>query len=129
MQIVKAKTLREEQGLPDALLHHSDHGVACSMSRSGNVWNNAAMENFFSPLKTQRTARRIYRTTNEWQISSSGIGRPLRPIDFDVEKVTGATGCRLLMRKLWSDEQGRRPWSHRSVPTHSRCTSSTPLSG
>ena len=52
------------RGKPDALLHHSDrgsqytseqfqrlmadHGVVCSMSRSGNVWDNAAMESFFS---------------------------------------------------------------------------------
>ncbi len=28
----------------------------CSMSRSGNVWDNAAMESFFSSLKTERTA-------------------------------------------------------------------------
>ena len=26
------------------------------MSRSGNVWDNAAMESFFSSLKTERTA-------------------------------------------------------------------------
>jgi putative transposase len=48
------------RGKPEALLHHSDqgsqysseqfqrlmadHGVTCSMSRSGNVWDNAAME-------------------------------------------------------------------------------------
>jgi len=30
----------------------ADHGVVCSMSRSGNVWDNAAMESFFSSLKT-----------------------------------------------------------------------------
>jgi hypothetical protein len=52
------------RGKPDALLHHSDrgsqytseqfqrlmadHGVVCSMSRSGNVWDNAAVEVFFS---------------------------------------------------------------------------------
>jgi len=66
------------RGKPDALLHHSDrgsqytseqfqrlmadHGVTCSMSRSGNVWDNAAMESFFSSLKTERTARKTYRT-------------------------------------------------------------------
>lgn len=33
----------------------------CSMSRSGNVWDNAAMESFFSSLKTERTARKVYR--------------------------------------------------------------------
>jgi len=68
-------------GKPDALLHHSDqgsqytseqfqrlmvdHGVACSMSRSGNVWDNAAMESFFSSLKTERTARKVYRTRDQ----------------------------------------------------------------
>jgi putative transposase len=40
----------------------ADHSVACSMSRSGNCWNNAAMESFFSSLKTERTARKTYRT-------------------------------------------------------------------
>ena len=28
-----------------------DQGLACSMSRSGNCWDNAAMEKFFSSLK------------------------------------------------------------------------------
>ena len=69
------------RGKPHALLHHSDqgsqytsepfqrlmaeHGIVCSMSRSGNVWDNAAMESFFSSLKTERTARRTYRTRDE----------------------------------------------------------------
>jgi putative transposase len=69
------------RGKPDALLHHSDRGsqytsepfqklmadqgVACSMSRAGNVWDNAAMESFFSSLKTERTARKTYRTRDE----------------------------------------------------------------
>jgi putative transposase len=69
------------RGKPNALLHHSDrgsqytseqfqrlmadHGVTCSMSRSGNCWDNAAMESFFSSLKTERTARKTYRTRDE----------------------------------------------------------------
>jgi putative transposase len=69
------------RGKPDALLHHSDrgsqytseqfqrlladHGITCSMSRSGNCWDNAAMESFFSSLKTERTARKTYRTRDE----------------------------------------------------------------
>jgi putative transposase len=69
------------RGKPDALLHHSDrgsqytseqflrlmadHGVICSMSRSGNVWDNAAMESFFSSLKTERTGRKLYRTRDD----------------------------------------------------------------
>lgn len=32
------------------------------MSRSGDVWDNAAVESFFSTLKIERTNRRIYRT-------------------------------------------------------------------
>ena len=32
--------------------------MICSMSRPGNVWNDAAMESFFSSLKTERTARK-----------------------------------------------------------------------
>jgi putative transposase len=63
------------------LLHHSDqgsqyssdqfqqllaeHGVVCSMSRSGNCWDNAAMESFFSTMKTERTSRKVYRTRNK----------------------------------------------------------------
>ena len=66
------------RGKPVDLLHHSDrgsqytseqfqslmagNGVDCSMSRSGNVWDNAAMESFFSSLKTERTAQKTYRT-------------------------------------------------------------------
>ncbi len=43
----------------------ADHGAVCSMSRSGNGWDNAAMESFFSSLKTERTARKTYRTRDE----------------------------------------------------------------
>ena len=69
------------RGRPQTLLHHSDqgsqytsepfqrlmadHGIACSMSRSGNVWDNAAMESFFSSLKIERIRRRIYRTRDD----------------------------------------------------------------
>ncbi len=65
------------RGKPRALLHHSDqgsqyaseqfqrlmagHGITCSMSRSGSVWDNAAMESSFSSLKTERVARKAYR--------------------------------------------------------------------
>jgi putative transposase len=69
------------RGRPKELLHHSDrgsqytsaqcqrlmaeHDVVCSLSRSGNVWDNAAMESFFSSLKTERTARKVYRTRDQ----------------------------------------------------------------
>src|SRR5712691_2852524 len=69
------------RGKPNELLHHSDQGsqytseqfqrlmadsgIVCSMSRSGNVWDNAAMESFFSSLKTERTARKVYRSRDD----------------------------------------------------------------
>ena len=40
----------------------ADNGVGCSMSRSGDVWDNAAMESFFSSLKTERIGGKVYRT-------------------------------------------------------------------
>src|SRR6185437_6620120 len=43
----------------------ADNGVACLMSRSGNVWDNAAMESFFSSLKTERIGRKVYRSRDE----------------------------------------------------------------
>ena len=68
------------RGAVEALLHHSDRGsqytsepfqrllrdlgVTCSMSRSGNVWDNAVMESFFSTLKTERTNGKHYPTRN-----------------------------------------------------------------
>jgi putative transposase len=43
----------------------ADNGITCSMSRAGNVRYNSAMESFFSSLKTERTARKVYRTRDE----------------------------------------------------------------
>ncbi len=102
------------RGKPDALLHHSDqgsqytseqfqrlmanNGVTCSMSRSGNVWDNAAMESFFSSLKTERVGKKIYRTRAQARADvfdyiecfynpnrrHSTLGY-LSPIDFELE--------------------------------------------
>ena len=102
------------RGKPDALLHHSDqgsqytseqfqrlmadNGVTCSMSRSGNVWDNAAMESFFSSLKTERVGQKIYRTRAQAKADvfdyiecfynpnrrHSTLGY-LSPIDFELE--------------------------------------------
>ena len=43
----------------------ADHSVVCSMSGSGNVWDDAAMESFFSSLKTERAGRKTYWTRDE----------------------------------------------------------------
>lgn len=75
-----------------------DNGVTCSMSRSGNVWDNAAMESFFSSLKTERVGQKIYRTRAQDKADvfdyiecfynanrhHSTLGY-LSPIDFELE--------------------------------------------
>ncbi len=43
----------------------ADNGITCSMSRAGNVWDNSAMESFFSSLKTERTVRKFFRTRDK----------------------------------------------------------------
>ena len=66
------------RGRVETLLHHSDQGsqytseefqrqlaglgVTCSMSRSGNCWDNAVMESFFSTMKIERCHRTHYAT-------------------------------------------------------------------
>ncbi len=40
------------------------NGVTCSIAGSGKVWNNAAMESFFSSMKTERIGRKTYRKRN-----------------------------------------------------------------
>jgi len=69
------------RGQPQEVIHHSDqgsqytsedfqkmlddHGITCSMSRRGNCWDNAAMESFFSTLKTERLSRTQHRTRDD----------------------------------------------------------------
>lgn len=64
-----------------ALLHHSDrgiqyaagdyqrlladNGIACSMSRKGNCWDNAVVESFFHTLKVEQVHHRRYLTRDE----------------------------------------------------------------
>ena len=42
-----------------------EQGITCSMSRAGEVWDNSAMESFFSSMKTERVARKVYRTRSQ----------------------------------------------------------------
>ena len=125
------------RGKPDALLHHSDqgsqytseqfqrliadNGVICSMSRSGNVWDNAPMESFFSSLKTERIARKTYRTRNQARADvfdyierfynptrrHSTLGY-LSPVDFEKQAIVAQlgvrrTGCSSIRRVCPSD--------------------------
>jgi putative transposase len=71
---LKALSMALKRRCPDAgLLHHSDrgstyasedyqrmldaHGITCSMSRTGNCYDNAVMEAFFSTVKTELADR------------------------------------------------------------------------
>ena len=65
----------------DKLIHHSDrgvqyaswafrklldaHGIAGSMSRKGDCWDNAVVESFFGSLKSERVHWRSYQTREE----------------------------------------------------------------
>jgi putative transposase len=69
------------RGQPRELLHHSDqgsqytseefqqllaaHGVTCSMSRRGDVWDNSPMESFFSSMKIECVHRARLRTRDD----------------------------------------------------------------
>jgi putative transposase len=69
------------RGKPQELMHHSDQGsqytsehfqkllaeqgITCSMSRAGEVWDNSAMESFFSTLKMERVHRKVYRSRSQ----------------------------------------------------------------
>ena len=79
--VIAALNMELHTRRPEAVIHHSDQGsqytsehfqkllveqgITCSMSRRGECWDNAAMESFFSSLKTERTANKIYRTRDE----------------------------------------------------------------
>lgn len=102
------------RGKPEQVMHHSDqgsqytsetfqelladNGIDCSMSRAGNVWDNAAVESFFSSLKTERIRGKTYRSRNDARAdvfdyierfynparrhSTNGY---ISPIDFEVQ--------------------------------------------
>ncbi len=42
-----------------------DYGLRCSMSRTGNCWDNAVMESFFSRLKVELIYAENYQTTEQ----------------------------------------------------------------
>ncbi len=80
--VIDALKMALQRRKPEAgLLHHSDrgvqyacgdyrelleaHGVTCSMSRTGNCYDNAVMESFWATLKTELIYRKEYLTHEE----------------------------------------------------------------
>lgn len=86
-------------------MHHSDRGIqyashpyqnilkanqmVCSMSRKGNCWDNAAIESFFSTLKTECVAAKIYlfRTQDRREIFE------FIEIDYNRKRRHSTIGC------------------------------------
>ena len=58
-----------DRGSPYASAHYQGllacHGIACSMSRRANCWDNAPMESFFASLKKELTHGEIFATREE----------------------------------------------------------------
>ncbi len=101
------------RGKPVALLHHSDQGsqytsehfqklldhqgITCSMSRAGEVWDNSAMESFFSSLKTERTARKVSVKPGQLQSASTtrraGIRRSAISVPYSSSKLKKLRRC------------------------------------
>jgi transposase InsO family protein len=80
--VIDALAMAIEQRRPPAgLIHHSDrgsqyasgafqamlqaHGMRCSMSRKGDVYDNAVMESFFGTLKTELVHSARYATRQQ----------------------------------------------------------------
>ena len=73
--------LKRRRPCKGRLLHHSDrgvqyacgdyqkllarHGITCSMSRTGNCYDNAVMESFFGTLKSEHVDRHRYPTREQ----------------------------------------------------------------
>ena len=77
----------------------ADNGVDCSMSQSGYVWDNAAMESFFLLLKNGRIRKKVYPSRDaaradvfDYIESIYNVARPLSttgyffPVEFDRKK-------------------------------------------
>src|SRR5690606_28452399 len=79
--VLKSLQMAIEQRGEPAKLFHSDrgvqyasddmqrlltkHSISCSMSRTGDCWDNAVVESFFHSLKVERVHRRTYQTRIE----------------------------------------------------------------
>jgi hypothetical protein len=80
-RLSRDRELLQGAWLTAALMHHSnqgmqytsghfqdllkEQGITCSMSRAGEVWDNSALETFFSSMKTEHVAHKVYRTREE----------------------------------------------------------------
>jgi transposase InsO family protein len=87
----------------------ADHGVVCSMSRSDNGWDNAAMESFFSSLKTER----IQRKTDEANSPVKPMDRWAEPLIMESMESLGRSSPGLFL-SLYALLQSRQQFLNRS---------------
>jgi putative transposase len=96
LTVAALKMALGERDVPPGLVHHSDrgvqyaahgythllkdHGIAISMSRKGNPWDNAACESFMKTLKHEEVNRTEYRNLAD---ARTRIGRFLESIYND----------------------------------------------
>jgi len=96
LTVAALKMALGERDIPPGLVHHSDrgvqyaahgytqllkdHGIAISMSRKGNPWDNAACESFMKTLKHEEANRTEYRNLAD---ARTRIGRFLESIYND----------------------------------------------
>jgi len=96
LTVAALKMALSEREVPAGLVHHSDrgvqyaahgytqllkdHGIAISMSRKGNPWDNAACESFMKTLKHEEVNRTEYRNLAD---ARTRIGRFLESIYND----------------------------------------------
>ena len=96
LTVAALKMALNEREVPPGLVHHSDrgvqyaahgytqllkdHGIAISMSRKGNPWDNAACESFMKTLKNEEVNRTEYRNLAD---ARTRIGRFLESIYND----------------------------------------------
>lgn len=119
----------------------AEHGVLCSLSRSGNVWDNAAMESFFSSLKTERTARKVYRSRDQARADvfdyierfynplgphSPHLGGALRVMLAQVVAHQGGAGRKRLIERFFDSDAPPFRWctsvARQVYPAGSRAT-------
>jgi putative transposase len=73
-------------------------GVGCSLSRAGNVWNNASVESFLSSMQIERDRRTIYRTRDEARRLCVRLRYRNRASNLDMDR-SRARACRCARRR------------------------------